>query len=287
MERIREALERARKEREGKGLGFGGSTAKAVPPFTAQNPLGDITYTQTKMVKVSRSALREKRVVNGFEPGIFTDANKILCTQVLQRLRENGWNSLAIVSPGENEGKTLTAINLAISLSLEVDHTVLLVDADLRHPGVHTYFGIKPGQGLSDYLTGGASVEQLLVNPGIEHFVLLPGGKPLLNSSEMLGSPKMAELVQELKNRYPTRIVLFDLPPVLSAADAMAFSPYVDAALLVVEEGKTKRDDVARAVEMLSSTRIIGTVLNKSLELEMPEEIDSNWFKRVFKRGSH
>ncbi len=287
MERIREALERARKEREGKGIGFGGSTARAASSLAAQDTVGSITYTQTKTVKVSRSALREKRVVSGFEAGVFTDANKILCTQVHQRLRENGWNSLAIVSPGENEGKTLTAINLAISLSLEVDHTVLLVDADLRHPGVHAYFGIKQGQGLSDYLTGGASVEELLVNPGIEHFVLLPGGKPLLNSSEMLGSPKMAELVQELKNRYPTRIVLFDLPPVLTAADAMAFSPYVDAALLVVEEGKTKQDDVKRAVEMLSSTRIIGTVLNKSLELEMPEEINAGWFKRVFKRGSH
>jgi protein-tyrosine kinase len=74
---------------------------------------------------------------------------------------------------------------------------------------------------------------------------------------------------------------------VLTAADAMAFSPYVDAALLVVEEGKTKQDDVQRAVEMLKSTRIIGTVLNKSLELEMPEEINASWFKRVFKRGSH
>ena len=107
MERIREAMERARKERQGKGLGFGGNAAKAVSPVAAHSQVGEITYTQTKMVSVSRSVLREKRVVNGFEPGIFADANKILCTHVLQRLREKGWNSLAIVSPGENEGKTL------------------------------------------------------------------------------------------------------------------------------------------------------------------------------------
>ena len=285
MERIREALERARKEREGNGGGFGSSLGRPVHVTASQPPVGNITYTQTKTVQVSRAALREKRVLSGFEPGVFTDANKILATRVLQRLRENGWNSLAIVSPGENEGKTLTAINLAISLSLEVDHTVLLVDADLRHPGVQQYFGLRQGQGLSDYLKGNVSVEELLVNPGIEHFVLMPGGKPMLNSSEMLGSPKMVDLVQELKSRYPTRIVLFDLPPVLSAADAMAFSPYVDAALLVVEEGKTKRDDVMRAVEMLNSTHIMGTVLNKSLELDVAEDVNAGWFKRIFKRS--
>lgn len=285
MERIKEALERARKEREGKGLGFGGGTAAVAAAPQAE--VGPIAYTQTRTIQVPRGVLREKRVVSGFEPGIFSDANKILCTQVLQRLKEQNWNALAIISPGENEGKTLTAINLAISLSMEVDYTVMLVDADLRHPGVQDYFGLKNPPGLSDYLVSGTPVEQLLVHPGIANFVILPGGKPLVNSSEMLRSPRMGELVQELKTRYPARIVLFDLPPVLTAADAMAFSPYVDAALLVVEEGKTKRDDVARTIELLGSTHIVGTVLNKSFELEMPEDNPQGWFARIFKRGSH
>ena len=80
----------------------------------------------------------------------------------------------------------------------------------------------------------------------------------------MLNSPKMAQLVEDMKSRYHSRIIIFDLPPVLSSADALAFSPYVDAALLVIEEGSTNKQDVERAVEFLDSTNIIGTVLNKA-----------------------
>ena len=124
----------------------------------------------------------------------------------------------------------------------------------------------------------------LRMQPGINGLVILPGGKPLRNSSEMLGSAKMAELVKELKSRYPSRIVVFDLPPVLTAADALAFSPYVDAALLVVEEGRTPRDDVVRATEMLASTRLLGTVLNKSSVYDEQEASETPWWRRWFAR---
>jgi Mrp family chromosome partitioning ATPase len=162
---------------------------------------------------------------------------------------------------------------------------VLLVDADLRSPRIHKYFDLPPGPGLSDFLLSNTPLEDILVHPGLGRFVILPGGKPLFNSSEMLGSQKMMALVQELKSRYPSRIVLFDLPPVLSAADALAFSPYVDAAVMVVEEGGTGRDDVLRAAEMLGSTRLIGTILNKSRQpAAAPETQARSWFGRLFGR---
>ncbi len=93
---------------------------------------------------------------------------------------------------------------------------------------------------------------------------VLPGGRALQNSAEMLNSPKMTRLVEEMKHRYPRRVVVFDLPPVLNAADAMAFAPYVDATLLVMEEGKTKRREVKHALDLLASTNVLGTVLNKA-----------------------
>ena len=95
---------------------------------------------------------------------------------------------------------------------------------------------------------------------------MLPGRGSMTNSSEMLSSPKMVQLVDELKNRYPGRIIIFDMPPLFYADDVLAFSPYVDASLLVLEEGKTKDEELVRAVDLLSSTNIIGTVLNKSSE---------------------
>jgi capsular exopolysaccharide synthesis family protein len=244
-----------------------------------------ITYSKTRVVAVAKAVLRENRVISGFESGPIADAYKILCIQTLQQLRARNANALAIVSPGEDEGKTLTAINLGLSFALEVDQTVLLVDANLREPSVHRYFGFTPDAGLSDYLLSDTPLEQILVNPGVERFVILPGGRPLLNSAEMLGSMKMANLVQELKKRYPSRLVIFDLPPVLSVADALAFSPYVDGALMVVRERHTRREDIARAAEMLKSVELIGTVLNMAEEAAVDEDAHRGgrgWLRRIF-----
>jgi capsular exopolysaccharide synthesis family protein len=229
-----------------------------------QIEVGQFSYTRTKVVSPRQSLLLENRVVSAVGHRPVADAYKIMCVQVLQRLRERDGNALAIVSPGDGEGRTLTAINLAISLASEVDQTVLLVDADLRKPSVHKFFGYAPEAGLSDHLVSGVPLEEILINPGIERFVILPGGRPLANSVEMLGSTKMRKLVAELKERYPSRIVIFDLPPVLSVADTLAFAPYVDAALMVVQEHKTRRADIFRAAEMLKSVDLIGTILNQS-----------------------
>lgn len=282
MERIKQALEKARQERQKVGGTPGMSSSTGAADVSAA-----VTYTHTRTVDVAKNVMQERRIISGSEQNAFTDAYKMLRTQVLQRLREKGWNSLAITSPGVNEGKTLTAINLAISLAMEVNYTVLLVDADLRHPSVHSYFGVAAEYGLSDYLTDEKPLSELLVHPaGIPGFVILPGGKPLTNSAEMLNSPKMVRLVEELKTRYPSRIVLFDLPPLLSAADTLAFSPYVDAALLVIEEGKTQADEVKRAIGLLEATNVIGTVLNKSWVNASQEEKDIvTWASRLLDKS--
>lgn len=260
MERIKKALEKARQERE---IRQSGDTVPA--PGTPPASAGTVGARQTQTISVEDSILRENRIVTGVEPGEFTDAYNHLRTQILQRFKENNWNVLAVTSPGEGEGKTLTAINLAISIAREVDYTVLLVDANLRHPWMLEHFGLEHRKGLSDYLTDDIPIAELLVKPSrVEHLVILPGGRPLTQSAEMLNSPKMAQLVEDMKSRYHSRIIIFDLPPVLTSADALAFSPYVDAALLVVEEGSTQKQDVERAVELLESTNIVGTVLNKA-----------------------
>jgi exopolysaccharide/PEP-CTERM locus tyrosine autokinase len=228
-------------------------------------PAEQVTYSQTRHVDVSATELKEKRVISALEHSAFTDAYKMLRTQVLQRLSENDWNVLAVTSPGTGEGKSLTALNLAISMAMEIGHTVLLVDANLRHPSLHEHLGLPGDRGLSDYLLEDTPLSELFLRPnGIDYLTLLPGGRALQNSAEMLNSPKMSRLVTELKSRYAGRIVVFDLPPVLNAADAMAFAPYVDATLLVVEEGKTKRKEIQHTLELLSGTNVLGTVLNKA-----------------------
>jgi capsular exopolysaccharide synthesis family protein len=267
MEKIKQALERARQDRVSLGPGQGVSAKYHISPkYQAPEPLGDtkITYTQTRTIKVSADALRRKRIITENQNDSISDAYKVLRTHVLQRLRANKWNALAVTSPSEKNGKTLTAINLAISLAKEVNNSVLLVDMDLRRPSIHQYFYSEEHYGISEFLLEGIDLHEILFNPGIERLTILPGSKSFTNSSEMLSSPKMVQLVRELKVRYPNRIVIFDMPPILSCDDVIAFSPYIDAILLVVEDGGTKRDELKRAYSLLDNANIIGTVLNKS-----------------------
>ena len=232
-------------------------------PAPAPSVTEKIVYTQTRQLDLSEKALRDRRVVAAGKDGA-ADAFRLLRTQVLRRMRARNANALAITSPSSGDGKTLTAVNLAISIAKEVNHTILLGDLDLRRPDVHNYFSYQPTFGISDYLLSDTPITEILFNPGIERLVVLPGRQPLSNSSELLSSPRMVQLVEDMKKRYPSRFVLFDLPPVLSADDVLAFSPYVDAVLLIVQDAKTRRDDLQRAVELLRDTYLIGTVLNQS-----------------------
>jgi len=263
MERIKQALELARKERVKNGGKVTGSTLK-----TAQNKQSveeqNITYTNTRTIPMPVGELREKRIITEQQNNI-SDAYRVLRTQVLQRLNEKNWNTLAITSPGSGAGKSLTAINLAISLAREVDNTVLLIDANLRSPKLDKYFDFHAEYGLSDYLLNDKPLGEMLVNPeGVSRFVVLPAGRAIANSSEMLSSPKMQRLVEEVKHRYPSRIVIFDLPPLLESSDTLAFIPNADATLVVIEEGKTQQSELKQAFELLQGNEVIGTVLNKS-----------------------
>ena len=262
MEPLHSAMERFKREEQRRPTPV---VLKAAPPRVGKDAVQDIVYTQTRTVDIADEVLRERRVLAGFERGPFLDAYKILRTQVMHRLREHGWNVLGITSPSKQEGKTLTAVNLAISLAMDTTQTVLLVDADLTNPSAHQAFGIEECGGLVDYLLDGIPVEHLLIHPGIGRFVLMPAGRPIKNSAEALTSPKMASLVEEFKHRYPSRIVLFELPPLRQTADVLAYSPDTDARLLVVEDGKTTSEEIERALQLVKgSTPVLGTVLNKA-----------------------
>jgi len=275
VERIKQALERAQAERK-IGLGAGSPPISTIPdpahsrlaPSPAQPPATrkNIAYTRTLPVPVDPACLRESRIICTEEKDSVADAYKVLRTHVVQRMRANGWKTMGVTSPTEGSGKSLTAINLAISLAGEVNQTVLLVDLDLRRPSLRQYFVNEPVKGLSDYLTDGAAVADLLIHPGIERLVILPGNHSFTQSSEMLSSPKMVQLVEELKTRYADRLTIFDLPPVLAGDDVIAFLPYLDSVMLVVEEARTTKDELARAFQLLGENKVLGTVLNKSAD---------------------
>jgi len=273
MKHVKRAVEQAEKETQEKGLPHNSlavlktpvGSPKDVISYT-QIPRDMILYTEPHMVKVLPDMLRDNRVILGRENDAIASAYKMLRTQVMQRMRENGWKALGITSCRPGEGKSLTAVNLAISLANAIDHTVLLVDADLRRPRLHEYFGYTSERGLSDYLLDGVPLRETVFSPGIERLVVLPAGNAIINSSEMLSSSKMVQLIEGLKTVYPAQLVVFDLPPLLSTDDALAFSPHIDAVLLVLEKGKTSKEEVKQAMKLLQGVNVLGTVLNKSDE---------------------
>jgi len=234
-----------------------------------------VQYRHLKKFEPERRQLARNLVIGaGASSGVYSAYN-YLRTQIIHRLQENGWNTVAITSPTRASGNTLTAINLAISIARNYNYTVLLVELDLVNPSFRQVLGFEERQGIVDHLLHDVPVSEIMLDLGIDGLVVIPAGPPVTNSSELLSSPKMTRLVEELKLRYKHLIVLFDLPSVLSIDDAMAFSPFVDCALLVVEEGETRVNDVRRAVEYLRSTKILGVVLNRSNQAVNDDKIMS------------
>ena len=268
MDRIRKALDMARQQRELGPDPAQAPRAHAPPPrgprLTATLPT-DIVYTQTQVFQPDPGTLEASRIIHPSRRDPAAAAFRMLRTQVMQRMDEHGWRSIAILSPGADDGKTTTAANLAVSLAHDRHHTVLLVDCDLKRPSIGEMFGIEASYGVDDVLRGDAHVGQCLYHPeAFDRLVIMPARGPLEHSSEALAGPQGRSLVSDLIGRYPERITVFDLPPVLGADDALAFLPQIDCALVVVAEHATPREDLVRCMELLHKTPIVGTVLNKA-----------------------
>jgi len=221
------------------------------------------TYSDTKTVAVDARVLKKNKIICQGQQNKFVDQLKILRSQIIDKLKESKKNTLLITSPKYGEGKTFIAINLAVCIAFELGHTVLLVDADLKKPRIHRYLACKNDKGLSDYLHGETELQDLLINPGIPKMTFLPAGRRLANTSEILAGPKMETLVQEMKERYPERFIVFDTSPLLTSADARVLSNLVDGVLLVVQAEKTSQKDLRHALEVMEGKPLMGTVFNQ------------------------
>ena len=168
-----------------------------------------------------------------------------------------------ITSTKPGEGKTLTAVNLALTFSKEYNQTVLLVDCDLRKQSIHKVLGVETGTGLIDYLMDVKPLADCIVWPGIEKLTLISGGLPVEQSAELLGSPRMKSLIIEMKSRYDDRHLIFDAPPILSGADTLTLAPLMDGIIIVVEEGRTSMRDLQKAIEQIPVEKFLGFVMNR------------------------
>jgi protein-tyrosine kinase len=240
-----------------------GESSPAIRREASPGEASSVHYTQTDVVSMDAAHLERHRVVSHQKTHPASWAFDVLRTQVLQKMDENGWRTLAITSPSVESGKTVVAINLAMSIAQQTNRTALLVDFDLRRPSVARYLGLNRSMSLNDFLDGRVNIEEALVNPGVERFVVLPTNQPVTGASEVLSSAKVGNLIGELRERYSDRIVIFDLPPVLAADDVMTVLPRIDCVLLVVGSGVSTQNEVEEAMGRLSKANLLGVVLNK------------------------
>jgi non-specific protein-tyrosine kinase len=260
--KLRQALDKAKKMREEAPQ----QPPSADSPRSPAQPARDWkppVYAESIMVELDERNLVRHRCVCIKPDAKETEFYKVLRTKIQFLTRHKGLNTLMVTSAREAEGKTLTCINLAMTFAKTFNQTVMLVDGDLRRQSVHRIMGYSSGVGLVDYLLQEKPLRDLVVWPGIEQMTLISGGRIVSNSAELLSSPRMKALVEEMKTRYEDRYILFDSPPVLAGADAMALAAHVDCVLMVVEEGRTSMREVKEAIGMLPAEKVLGFVINR------------------------
>ena len=189
---------------------------------------------------------------------------RILRSKVLFPREGRPPRSIMVTSTTSGEGKSFVAANLAVNLAKNIDQHVLLIDCDLREPSVHNKFGFGMAHGLSEYLSNGTALQQVLLKTAIDKLTLLPAGTPPSNPAEILSSDKMEALIDELIARYDDRYLIIDAPPPLMVPDTGALIQKVDGILLVVNYGQTNFDLIDELIEQVGKEKIIGAVINRS-----------------------
>ncbi len=268
MERIQRALEIARLQRVAVADVPAHASAPQHEPMTRAEPSPGATT--PPQMRINRAALRARRVLLADETGGAARAYRMLRAQVLQRVRSSRMRVLGIASAASGEGKTLTAINLAIGLAAEPNQSIALIDLDLRRPSVARTLGIAPHYGLETWLGSRLPATSLMCElEGVPRLSVISTLAPLAGSSEALASDRTRELFDELKADDDARLLIVDLPAALLSDDVLTVSPLIDGFIFVITEGRTRREDVERVFDLLGRKRIVGTVLNGSRDSEL------------------
>jgi protein-tyrosine kinase len=263
MENIRQAVERA------KGHPQKQSGIYLEPPRQQARHFGDAPESREQLqeVEFDSAYLQTQRIVayDGKDPR--SRSYDMLRTEVLRSMDLEGWKTLAVTSPTPNCGKTLTAVNLALSMARQPDREVLLVDLDLRKPRLASILGLKCNEGAVGLIEGRIARHRAIVRAlvGGSSLEVLPT-VPASNSSDLVSSSAMRRFLDEITGSSRSQIVILDVPPLLTGHDVISILPQVDCVLLVAAVGTTKVSDIQECNKFLAGTNMVRFVLNKVSE---------------------
>lgn len=267
MEHIKKALELTRNSLAGGQQGLDSITPASLirqPGFPAFTP--ETSEIAVREIALDRDYLESQRIIAFNNADRRTRSFDILRTQVLQTMKAHDWQLLAITSPTPNCGKTLTAVNLGLSIARQQETSVLLIDLDLQKPRVAQYLGIKPEQGLLAVLGQRASLGDAMIDTrlGRQRLRVVPCETPTQNSSEWMASRAMTALIQQVRQYYRSWIVILDLPPILPSDEVLSILPQVDCVLLVTAVGTSTASEIKECSKHLQSASVVRVVLNKT-----------------------
>jgi protein-tyrosine kinase len=265
MEKIREAVERARASR---GLSTSSTPGSLDAPPRRPESGSARSLSQIAETQVNSDYLLSRRVVSHNGADQRSRPYDMLRTQVLRSMGSSGWTILGVTSPTAQCGKTVTAINLALSIARHQDQSAVLVDMDLQRPRVAEYLGLTPREGgVVGLLNGSVNLQSAAVSvrAGNQQIVVLPSA-PTKESSELMGSRAMGNLLQEVRQTFRSQIIILDLPPILASDDVIALLPQIDCILMVAAVGHSKASEIEESTRHLKSTPLVRLVLNKAAE---------------------
>ena len=241
-------------------------------PAMPSSPAAEIEY-QSEMVELDLAALeaagfvvpKAQRTRRGEEYRVIKRPLILNATGRGEKAVRNG-NLIMVSSALPGEGKSFTSLNLALSIAAELDHTVLLVDADVARPSMPRMLGLDPERkGLLDVLNGEAAMAEAIVRTNVPKLSILPSGKPRAYATEMLGSESMSRLLEEMAGRYSDRIIIFDSPPLLLTTESRVLASHMGQLVMVVEAGQTLRSEVKAALATVENAPVRMLVLNKAV----------------------
>jgi protein-tyrosine kinase len=219
-------------------------------------------------VELDRARIEAGRIVAHRPGDPRTKPFDMLRTQTLQGMDQSHWQFLGITSPTAGCGKTLTAINLALSMARAPERSVLLIDLDLHKPQVGTILGLRRKLGVVSVLADRAKLADVVVETQVGNLrmLVLPAEQRVIDTTELIASRAMGRMLQEIKRTFPNHLVVMDLPPLLASDDVIALLPQIDCVLLVAAVGTTTISEVKECNRHVQASTVLRVVLNKSAE---------------------
>jgi protein-tyrosine kinase len=269
MERIREAIRMAKAQRKG-GTPVP-STAMPIPAEFAIDDRREFVGRELRartVLKIDRNHLEANRIISPQVGNPQAAAFDMLRTKVLQEMDEQGWQVLVMTSPSVGCGKTMSSINLALSIARQPDRNVYLIDLDFRKPKVAFTLGVTPEHDISNVIKGEADLEDALFNIDLAgpQLTILANRQSIKHPSEAIGSRQIKNMFDMIRSEAGKPIVIVDMPPVLITDDVLAFLPQADCCILAVAEGLSTVSEVDSSEKLLTGTNYLGCILTKSSE---------------------